>query len=154
MILNTLMWLAALLAFFAWIFGITLKNAFGTNARHFAILLAVHLLLSVAAVALKQHGVVVLRKDAEPWLRQGTGILIKAYMSYVLIMMLSFFIALTSKGAQQMTRFHKTCNAANLHRNPVKFYLRNEAGIVWLYRLFFLAGGVYVLWAIWFRLPF
>jgi len=33
----------------------------------------------------------------------------------------------------------------NLHRNPVKFYLQSEAGIVWLYRLFFMAGGVYVL---------
>ncbi|WP_246862594.1 hypothetical protein [Pantoea sp. SO10] len=71
-----------------------------------------------------------------------------------MIMMTSFMIALASRGAQQMTHFHKTHNAANLNRNPLKFYLRQEHAIVWVYRLLFLAGGVYILWAIWVRLPF
>ncbi|MEJ5065564.1 hypothetical protein WH279_18995 [Erwinia sp. MYb375] len=154
MILNSMMWLASTLLFFAWIFGITLKNPFRTNAKHFVILLVVHLTLSFAAIALKKHGVVVLHKGDSPWLRLSLGLLVKSYMVLVMIMMTSFMIALASRGAQQMKHFHKTHNAANLHRNPLKFYLRQENAIVWVYRLLFLAGGVYILWAIWFRLPF
>lgn len=152
--MNIIMWMLSSVAFFAWIFGITLKNPFSTHAKHFGLLIVVHLVLSIAAIELKKRGVVILRHEDSLWLRESIALALKSYMALVLIVMSSFMIALTGKGAQQMTHFHKTYNAANLHRNPLKFYLRQEPAIVWGYRLFFLVGGVYVLWAIWFRLPF
>lgn len=152
--MNIIMWMLSSVAFFAWIFGITLKNPFSTNAKHFGLLIVVHLVLSIAAIELKKRGVVILRHEDSLWLREGIALAVKSYMALVLIVMSSFMIALTGRGAQQMTHFHKTHNAANLHRNPLKFYLRQEPAIAWGYRLFFLVGGVYVLWAIWFRLPF
>ncbi|WP_342321365.1 hypothetical protein AAEY27_14615 [Kosakonia sp. BYX6] len=154
MILDTVMWLVSSVVFFAWIFGVTLKNTFATNAKHFGILIAVHLVLSFAAIALKKQGVVVVHKDTSLWVIKSVGMALKGYMAVLMIMMTSFFIALVSKGAQKMTHFHETYNAANLHRNPLKFYLRRESAIIWGYRLFFMIGGVYVLWAIWFKMPF
>ncbi|PDO85369.1 hypothetical protein [Kosakonia sacchari] len=154
MFLDTVMWLISMAAFLAWIFGITLKNTFATNAKHFALFLLVHLMLSGAAIMLKKHGVAGVSRDSGPWVFTGFRLFLKCYMAFAMIITVSFFFALISKGAQQMAHFHKTYNAANLHRNPLKFYLRREAGIVWAYGLCFLAGGVYVLWAIWFRLAF
>ncbi|WLI78486.1 hypothetical protein Q5705_08095 [Kosakonia sp. H02] len=154
MVVNTAMWLVSSAAFFAWIFCVTLKKTFRTNAKYFGMLIVVHLSLSITAIALKKHGIVVLHKDSAPWLRTYIGLFLKSYMALVMMMLTSFFIALVSKGAPKMTHFHKTYNAANLHRNPLKFYLRRESGIVWGYRLFVMMGGVYVLWAIWFKLPF
>lgn len=154
MIVNTVMWIVSSAAFFAWIFGITLQRPFASNAKHFCILIVVHLALSITAIELKKRGVVMLHQSDSLWLREGVALLLKSYMVLVMIIMVSFVIALTSRGAQQMTHFHKTYNAANLHRNPLKFYLGHQSGVVWCYRLFFLLGGVYILWAIWFRLPF
>ncbi|WP_312688492.1 hypothetical protein [Kosakonia sp.] len=154
MIVNTVMWIISSMIFFAWIFGITLKRSFAANAKHFCLLLVVHVALSITAIELKKRGVVVLHKSDSLWLREGLAVLLKSYMVLVMVIMVSFMVALVSRGAQQMTHFHKTYNAGNLNRNPVKFYLNRQSAIVWGYRFFFLLGGVYMLWAIWFRLPF
>ncbi|CCJ77521.1 hypothetical protein BN135_2585 [Cronobacter muytjensii 530] len=59
-----------------------------------------------------------------------------------------------ARGAAKMTDFHEKHNAANLHRQPLRFYLRHQAGIVSAYQCFFIAGGVFMLWAVCFRLGF
>lgn len=67
MFLDTVMWLISVAAFLAWIFGITLKNTFATNAKHFALFLLLHLMLSGAAIMLKKHGVAGVSRDSGPW---------------------------------------------------------------------------------------
>ncbi len=138
----------------AWLFGVTLKRSFATNAKYFGILLLVHLALSFTAIMLKKQGVVVLHKGDNPLLREGVTLFLKSYMALVLIVMTGFMIALVQRGTQQMSRFHTTYNAANVHRNPVRFLLRHESAIVHVYRLFFTMGGVYILWALWFKIDF
>ncbi|WP_231564376.1 hypothetical protein [Enterobacter sp. Bisph1] len=152
--MNTVMWLLSSAALLTWIFGITVKRFFATNAKYFGILLVVHLALSFTAIMLKKQGVVVLHKGDNPLLREVVTLFLKSYMALVMIIMTGFMIALVQRGAQQMTRFHTTSNAANLHRHPLKFYLRHESTIVQTYRLFFTFGGVYILWALWFKKDF
>lgn len=154
MIINTVMWLASTAALFAWVFKVTLKNTFKTNAKYFGIFIVVHLALNIGAMVLSKHGVVLVKHHASAMTVAAMTILLKSYMVLMAIMALSFFIALAGKGAEKMTQFHTTHNAANLHRNPLKFYLRNQSGIVNVYRGFFLIGGVYMLWAMWFRMSF
>ncbi|XCW74639.1 hypothetical protein ABZS17G119_02759 [Kosakonia cowanii] len=114
----------------------------------------VHLALNIGAMVLSKQGVVLVKHHASAMTISVMTILLKSYMALMVIMALSFFIALAGKGAEKMTQFHTTHNAANLHRNPLKFYLRNQSAIVNVYRGFFLIAGVYMLWAMWFRLTF
>lgn len=152
MIINTILWLLSSAALVAWLFGVALKRSFATNAKYFGILLVVHLVLNITAVALIKYGLVVRYKGDMPWLREVMVLLLKSYMVLVMIIMTGFMIALVQRGAQQMSRFHTTYNAANVHRNPVRFFLRHESAIVQVYRLFFTVGGIYILWALWFKI--
>ena len=61
MIINTVMWLASTGALFAWVFNVTLKNTFKTNAKYFGIFIVVHLALNIGAMALSKHGVVLVK---------------------------------------------------------------------------------------------
>lgn len=154
MIINTVMWLASTAVLFAWVFKVTLKNTFKTNAKYFGIFIVVHLALNIGAMALTQHGVVLVKHHSSLLILESMRLFLKVYMVLMTIMGLSFFIALSGKGVERMTHFHKTYNADNLHRKPMQFYLRNQSGIVKIYRWGFLIGGTYVLWALWFRINF
>lgn len=146
---NILMWLISSALLLAYFWRVTLRKPFKTVGKHFLILLGVHLALSVGAMSLRQSGHFI------PGEYRSAGILlIKGYMLAIVIVLVNFFAALSARGAAKMTDFHEKHNAANLHRQPLRFYLRHQAGIVSAYQCFFIAGGVFMLWAVCFRLGF
>nr|WP_226991949.1 hypothetical protein [Cronobacter condimenti] len=141
------MWLissALLLTYFRYV---TLRKPFKTVGKHFLILLGVHLALSIAAIELKKAGY-----SLSGEYRAAGLMFIKTYMAVVCLFMVNFFAALSMKGAEKMTAFHEKHNAANLHRQPLRFYLRHQLTLVRGYQFCFIAGGIYMLWALYFRM--
>ncbi|EOU9562049.1 hypothetical protein ACOJCY_003157 [Cronobacter dublinensis] len=146
---NILMWLVSSALLLTYFWRVTLRKPFKTVGKHFLILLGMHLALSVGAMALRQAG------HFLPGEYRPVGLLlIKCYMLAVVIVLVNFFAALSARGAAKMTDFHAHHNAANLHRQPLRFYLRHQAKIVAGYQGFFIIGGIFMLWAACFRLGF
>ncbi len=77
---------------------------------------------------------------------------IKGYMAVIVVLMVNFFAALVERGVAKMAGFHEKYNAANLHRQPLRAFMRHQSAVVWGYRVLLLTGGIYMLWAMCFRM--
>lgn len=152
-LVKTLMWGASLVLLLAYFFGVTLRKPFKTVAMHFLMVLAVHVVLSAVAILLTKHGqsIKFSGQQGSPGLAAALLLGVKLYMAVLMIFLLNFFAALAQKGVSSMAQFHTTHNAANLDRQPVRGFLRHQRPIVRGYQALFMVGGVFMLWALWFR---
>ncbi|OZI56323.1 hypothetical protein [Bordetella genomosp. 4] len=152
-VVKTLMWGTSSVLLLAYFFGVTLRKPFKTVAVHFLMVLAVHVVLSAAAILLTKHGqgIKSLGLRGSPGVAAALLLGIKLYMAVLMIFLLNFFAALAQRGVSAMAKFHTTHNAANLDRQPVRGFLRHQQPIVRGYQALFMTGGVFMLWALWFR---
>lgn len=152
-LLKTLMWMTSSALLLAYFFGVTLRKPFKTVARHFLIVLVAHVVLSAAAILLTKYGggIKSFGRSNHPGLAAALHHGIKLYMMVLMIFVLNFFAALAQRGVTAMAKFHIAHNAANLDRQPVQGFLRHQLPIVRGYQSLFMIGGVFMLWALWFR---
>ncbi len=144
---NLLIWLISSALLLAYFWFVTLRKPFKTVGKHFLILLGVHLALSITAIQLKKSG------HFLPAEYRTAGLwFIKGYMAVIVVLMVNFFAALAERGVAKMAGFHERYNAPNLHRQPLRAFLRHQSAVVWGYRVLLLAGGIYMLWAMCFRM--
>ncbi|KAA9000543.1 hypothetical protein FJU30_09945 [Affinibrenneria salicis] len=116
------MWIVSTGLLLAYFYHITLKNPFKTVAKHFAILLLMHVLLYLFLAGLTTIGWLPI--SHKPHLLETVKFFLKIYMVVALIVMINFFAALS------------------------QFFTGPGKG---LYKMFFIIGGIFMLWAIWFR---
>ena len=153
---SSLQWAMSCALLFAYFFGITRRKPFKVVATHFLIILGVHCLLSITAIALMKSDAGELHTSA---LRNFASLLfsllrygLRLYIAILVVMLLNFFMALVQKGVGAMRVFHTEYNAANLDRRPLRMFLRYLPSIIIMYQALFLLGGVYMLWAVFFRM--
>lgn len=160
MIFNTVMWLLSSAVFLSYAYFITLRQPFKRVAKHFAIFMAFNLGLGVLGIVLGPNlrGHLPDNTHWPAWFHQYAPmlllLLLKLYFVVAISLMLNFFIAFSRGMVSTMAQFHQTHNSANVHRQPVRFYINRQEMIKGIYQSMFLVGGVFMLWAVWFRMGF
>ena len=153
---GTLQWVMSCALLFAYFFGITRRKPFRVVATHFLIVVGVHCLLGITAVALIKNDAAVLPMSERHNLPSLLLVLLRyglrLYIVILIVMLLNFFMALVQRGVSAMRAFHTRFNTANLHRQPLRMFLCYLPNIITIYQTLFLLGGVYMLWAVFFRI--
>lgn len=79
-------------------------------------------------------------------------IVIYKTLSTLSVFIAYYFIFLPAIGGMtgRIYSFHEEKNAANLHKNPLKYAFKHRKKIVALYKLLFVVGSGYALFMLWF----
>ena len=154
LLLNTLMWMLSVLALCGYFYRVVLQRPFATVAKHFGIVMVVHLVLNGLALILSQldwSGVA--RPQSVPTgLKWALMLFTKLYMALLVVALINFVAAFAKKMVERVVSFHQVHNAQNVHRQPIQGLIRHQKHIVIGYQSVFVLGGVMMLWAVWFRM--
>ena len=154
LLLNTLMWMLSVLALCGYFYRVVLQRPFATVAKHFGIVMVVHLVLNGLALILSQldwSGMA--RPQSAPMgLKWALMLFTKLYMALLVVALINFAAAFAKKMVGRVVSFHQEHNAQNVHRQPIQGLIRHQKRIVIGYQAVFVLGGVMMLWAVWFRM--
>ena len=154
LILNTLMWLLSVLALGGYFYRVVLQRPFATVAKHFGIVMVVHVVLNGLALVLSQldwSGMA--RPQSAPMgMKWALMLFTKLYMALLVVALIGFAAAFAKKMVERVAGFHQQHNAQNVHRQPIHGLIRHQKRIVVGYQALFVLGGVMMLWAVWFRM--
>ena len=147
LLLNTLMWMLSVLVLCGYFYRVVLQRPFATVAKHFGIVMVVHLVLS----QLDWTGMA--RPQSAPMgLKWALMLFTKLYMALLVVALINFVAAFAKKMVERVVSFHQEHNAPNVHRQPIQGLIRHQKHIVIGYQSVFVLGGVMMLWAVWFRM--
>ncbi|UOO87797.1 hypothetical protein LVJ82_09850 [Vitreoscilla massiliensis] len=151
--LNTVLWLVSVAAMWVYCYRVVLRQPFVTVAKHFGMVLILHLLLGVLATGLSLLDWSNLVRPQTPplWLQAAFTLFIKGYITLLVVFTLNFAAAFATQMVNKIVAFHQTHNAANLHRQPLRALIQYQHRIIVVYQALFMLGGVGMLWAVWFK---
>ena len=156
--LHTVLWLMSVAALLWYFVHITLARPLKVVFKHFGVVLAVHIGLNILALVLSA-----LLKQQAPLSFNGSPstrmflvvamqLWVQLYVAVLVISMSNVAAAFSQYMVKKTVAFHQQYNSDNVHRQPVRGLIRFERHIVWFYQGAFMLGGVFMLWAVWFRI--
>ena len=154
LLLNTLMWVLSVLDLCGYFYRVVLQRPFATVAKHFGIVMVMHLVLNGLALVLSQlDWTGMARPQSAPMgLKWALMLFTKLYMALLVVALINFAAAFAKKMVERVVSFHQEHNAQNVHKQPIQGLIRHQKRIVIGYQAVFVLGGVMMLWAVWFRM--
>ena len=152
-LLNTVLWLAAVACLWGYFYRVVLRRPFAMVAKHLGMVLGLHMFLSLLAIALSSMDLTALPRPQQPplWLKPVFTVFVKLYLTVLLVFLLNFMAAFAKHMVAKIILFHQTHNAHNLHKQPLRGLMQYQTRTVALYQGLFMLGGAMMLWAAWFK---
>ena len=152
-VLNTVLWLASVAAMWAYCYRVVWRQPFVTVAKHFGMVLILHVLLGVLATGLSLLDWSNMARPQQPplWLESAFTLFIKGYLTLLVVFTLNFAAAFAKQMVSKIIAFHQHHNAHHLHRQPLRALIVHQHRVIAVYQALFMLGGVGILWAVWFK---